>query len=140
MSIRKRAWTTAKGEVKEPWIVDYRDQKGERTIKTFARKKDADAFETTMRVEVRDGTHTAFGKSVTVAEAAASWLTAARAAGLERATTDEYERHADMHILPALGRLRLAELSPPLIRDFEDRLNAGTAPFGKDGRAACRRP
>jgi integrase len=133
MSIRKRAWTTAKGEVKEAWIVDYRDQKGERTIKTFARKKDADAFETTMRVEVRDGTHTAFGKSVTVAEAAASWLTAARAAGLERATTDEYERHADMHILPALGRLRLAELSPPLIRDFEDRLNAGTAPFGKDG-------
>lgn len=50
-----------------------------------------------------------------------------------RATTDEYERHADMHILPALGRLRLAELSVPLIRDFEDRLNAGTAPFGKDG-------
>jgi integrase len=136
MSIRKRTWTTAKGVEREAWIVDYRDQKGERTIRTFARKKEAEAFETTMRVEVRDGTHTAFGKSVTVAEAAAGWLSAARAAGLERSTTDEYERHVEMHIAPSLGRLKLAELSAPLIRDFEDRLRAGTAPFGQEGAKA----
>ncbi len=38
-----------------------------------------------------------------------------------------------MHIAPTLGRLKLAELNAPLIRDFEDKLRAGTAPFGKDG-------
>ncbi len=48
-------------------------------------------------------------------------------------TTDEYQRHADIHILPSLGRFKLAELSTPLIRDFEDKLRDGTAPYGKDG-------
>lgn len=26
MSVRKRTWTTSKGEEKEAWIVDYRDK------------------------------------------------------------------------------------------------------------------
>jgi hypothetical protein len=30
MSVRKRKWTTSKGEAKEAWIVDYVDQQGER--------------------------------------------------------------------------------------------------------------
>jgi integrase len=133
MSVRKRTWTTSKGLRKEAWIVDYVDQKGERHIKTFGRKKEADAFTTTMRIEVRDGTHTAYSRSLTVKDAAESWLGAARAVGLERTTTDEYQRHVDMHINPSLGALKLAELNAPLIRDFEDKLRAGTAPYGKDG-------
>ena len=44
MSVRKREWTTRKGEAKEAWIVDYTDQEGERHIKTFKRKKEADAY------------------------------------------------------------------------------------------------
>ena len=28
MSIRKRSWTTAKGEQKEAWVVDYADSPG----------------------------------------------------------------------------------------------------------------
>ena len=43
MSVRSESWTTKRGEAKEAWIVDYVDGKGERHIKTFARKKDADA-------------------------------------------------------------------------------------------------
>ena len=43
MAVRKRTWTTAKGEQREAWIVDYRDRQGDRHIETFARKKDADA-------------------------------------------------------------------------------------------------
>jgi integrase len=78
-------------------------------------------------------THTAFSQSVTVAEAATNWLAAARGAGLEQATIDEYERHVDIHIVPSIGRLKLAELNAPLIRGFEDMLRDGTAPFGKDG-------
>ena len=43
MAVRKRTWTTAKGEQREAWIVDYRDRQGDRHIETFDRKKDADA-------------------------------------------------------------------------------------------------
>jgi hypothetical protein len=42
MSVRKRQWTTRKGEQKEAWIVDYAVN-GSRHIETFGRKKDADA-------------------------------------------------------------------------------------------------
>jgi hypothetical protein len=60
MSVRKRAWTTSKGETKEAWIVDYVDQKGERHIRTFAKKKPADAYHATVKVEVRDPTSREF--------------------------------------------------------------------------------
>ena len=35
MSVRKRVWTTRKGETKEAWIVDYVDQQGDRHIHTL---------------------------------------------------------------------------------------------------------
>jgi integrase len=44
MSIRKRVWTTGGGEEKTAWVVDYTDQHGKRRLKTFAKKKDAEAF------------------------------------------------------------------------------------------------
>ena len=55
MSVRKRAWTTSKGERKEAWIVDYADQDGDRHIETFDLKKDADDYHETVRVDVRQG-------------------------------------------------------------------------------------
>jgi integrase len=47
MSVRKRAWTTAKGVKKEAWIVNYTDQGGTRRLKTFEKKKVADDFDAT---------------------------------------------------------------------------------------------
>lgn len=48
---RSAKWKSAEGEPKEAWIADYTDNKG-RHIRTFKRKKDAEEFETTMRMEV----------------------------------------------------------------------------------------
>jgi integrase len=48
MSVRKRTWTTSRGEKKEVWIVDYTDKAG-RHIKTFYRKEAADAYEATVK-------------------------------------------------------------------------------------------
>lgn len=121
MSVRKRTWTNAKGEAKEAWVVDYVDQHGDRTQKTFARKKEADAWAVNMRVEVRDGTHTAYSKSATVAEAGKLWIATAEGNGLERATREEYERHVHMH-LAGIGSVKLADLSVPRVRAFEDQL------------------
>jgi len=74
MAIRKRKWTTRTGEVRENWIFDYRDQHGDRHIRTFARRKDAEDYQATVKVDIQKGVHTAPSKSVTVAEAAADWL------------------------------------------------------------------
>jgi integrase len=122
MSIRKRTWKTAKGEAKEAWILDYVDQAGKRRLKTFKRKKEADAFETKAQFEITQGTHTPDSASVTVAEAAGKWLETCRARGLERSTIDAYEQHVRLHIKPYLGRLKLSQISAPGVREFEDRL------------------
>ena len=44
MSVRKRTWKTAAGEERQAWLCGYTGQSGKRHVKTFARKKDADAF------------------------------------------------------------------------------------------------
>ena len=56
MSVRKRKWTTRTGEEREAWIVDYADQSGERHVKHFARKKDAQDFEGVTRQQILTGT------------------------------------------------------------------------------------
>jgi integrase len=124
MSIRKRKWKTSVGVEKEAWVVDYADQHGTRRLKTFARKKDADAFETTMRGEVREGTHVPDTATVTVAEAGEKWLESGNAAGLERTTLDQYRQHLTLHIEPFLGRTRLSQVSVPLVRSFQDQLRS----------------
>jgi len=128
MSVRRRQWISPSGETKEAWIVDYRDQHGTRHIKTFERKRDADAHHAIVGVAVRAGTHTADSKSITVAKAAELWLESCDAAGLERTTLAAYRLHVDLHIAPVLGALRLSQLTVPLVRGFEDRLR-------RDGRS-----
>jgi hypothetical protein len=44
---------------REAWIVDYVDQEGDRHIETFARKKDADDYHATVKVDIRKGVHSA---------------------------------------------------------------------------------
>ena len=63
MSVRKRTWKTRAGESKEAWIVDYA-QDGERHIKTFPRKKEADAYAQQIGVDIRAGLHTGARKVI----------------------------------------------------------------------------
>jgi integrase len=130
MSVRKRTWTTSKGVEKEAWIVDYVDQTGKRRLKTFTKKKVADNFAATANVEIRAGVHTADSASITVAEAGNFWIETCERAGLERATVDAYRQHLRLHIEPYLGRLKLSQLSAPMVREFEDKLARGDMPEG----------
>jgi hypothetical protein len=74
MSVRKRIWRTRKGENREAWIVDYTDQLGQRHMKTFARKRRADAYHAQVAVDVRAGIHTADAQSTTVTQAGLLWI------------------------------------------------------------------
>ncbi|MCQ0990350.1 tyrosine-type recombinase/integrase [Jiella marina] len=122
MSVRRRTWTTPKGAEKTAWVVDYTDMAGKRRLKTFARKKEADAFAATASVEVREGVHVADSQTVTVREAATLWLKSCDAAGLERSTTDQYRQHVQIHIEPFLGATKLNKLTVPAVRAFQEAL------------------
>jgi integrase len=124
MSVRKRVWITRKGEPREAWIVDYVDAQAVRRLKTFPRKKEADAFAATAAVEVREGTHVADSASVTVKHAGDLWIASSETAGLERTTLEQYRQHLRLHIEPFLGRTLLSKLNAPTVRAFEDRLRA----------------
>lgn len=124
MSIRKRTWTTGKGEAKTSWVVDYVDGKGIRRLKTFVKKKDADGFAATAKVEVRQGVHVADSDSATIKAAGAFWIASAEGAGLERSTINQYRQHLDLHIVPLIGDTLLSRVTVPAVRAFEDDLRA----------------
>ena len=113
MSVRKRKWATSTGEAKEAWIIDYVDQQGDRHIETFERKRDADARHDVVREHVRQGVHTPTNKSITVAQAAEDWIAYVELEGRERSTVDQYRQHVRLHVTPAIGRKKLAELTTP---------------------------
>jgi integrase len=132
MSVRKRTWKNAAGEPQEAWIVWYVDQRGKPRIKTFAKKKQADAYHTSVKVEVREGRHTADSESLTVAEAGKHWIKTGEGNSLERATLDEYRRHLEMHIVPYLGNVKLSKLTAPMVSEFRTKLREGTPAPGQE--------
>jgi integrase len=123
MSVRKRIWTNSEGE-QEAWIVDYVDQAGTRAIKTFKKKKDADAYHDSVRTDVRAGVHVSPSKSITVKEAADLWIKASEANSLERTTVDQYRQHLEFHINPHIGRMKLTDFNAHAVRTFEDKLKS----------------
>jgi integrase len=122
MSVRKRQWTTASGEERETWVATYTDGHGKRHLKSFAKKKDADAFAATTHVEVRAGVHVADADTVTIAEAGDLWLRAGRESGLERTTLDQRGQHLHLHIAPMIANTKLNKVTAPFVRTFQDRL------------------
>jgi integrase len=122
--VKKRKWVTKQGESREAWIVNYTDQQGVRRLKTFATKKEADAFLIQAMHEVKSGTHTPYSTSLTVAQAAQAWIDFVRLEGRERSTVEYYKSHIDLHINPRLGKEKLSKLTTPRIQAFRDDLLA----------------
>ena len=124
-SVRKRIWTS-RGIERTAWIVDYHDQAGKRHLKTFATKKEADAWSVSARHEVKQGTHTPASTSVTVTEATKRWVDNCEAEGLEFSTIKQRRQHLNLHIAPFVGREKLSSLSTPRVYQFDtDLRNAG---------------
>src|SRR5436190_14979423 len=117
-SVRKRVLPS--GEIR--WQADYRDSGGKRRARQFDRKRDADDFLVQARHELSQGTHTADGASITVADAGELWLSRCRANQRERTTVKQYREHVRLHIVPVIGAERLSRLSTPRIEAFADKL------------------
>jgi integrase len=140
MAIRKRTWTAPDGTAKQAWLVDYRDQAGNRRAKQFARKKDAELWLTQAAWEVSKGVHTADSQSVTVAAAADIWIKAAEQNHRERSTVEQYRQLSRLHIKPLIGAERLSRLTQPKVEAYRDQLleTRSRAMAGKAVRALSR--
>ena len=128
MSVRKRTWRTSKGEIREAWIVDYVDRQGDQHIEHFPRRREADEYHATVKVDIRTGLHIAPRKSPSVSEAAEAWHKRVEANGMngdgpaERSTLRQYRQHIDLHIVPRIGDVRLGDLTPVKVENFRDDL------------------
>jgi integrase len=123
MAVRKREWTTRKGEHKEAWVADYVDGTGKRHIKTFELKKDADAFAAKTKVAVNAGVHV--NSETTIAKAADRWIERCRADGLERTTLRQYDQHVRVHIVPRIGGVKLKNFTRGHAEHFRTDLLTG---------------
>ena len=112
MSVRKRTWTTSKGEERTAWIAQYLDADGVDRIKTFKTKGEATAWAAKTHTDVKRGTHVVDSNSMTVNEAAEIWIKAVAAGRkgrgpAEASTLRQCRYHVDNYIGPDLGRLKL---------------------------------
>jgi integrase len=95
--------------------------------KTFARRKDADAFAATMEADSLRGiaVDPRTGR-LTVNELAREWLGGNPAKRPDTWATDEY--HLRVHILPVLGARRMDSVTPAHIQDVANQLATHLAP------------
>jgi integrase len=128
MSVRKRTWRNRDGSQGEAWVVAYTDHEGKRRIRSFEKKREADAYHASVSTELRSGIHVPESQSVTVAEAGRLWLEGCEAASLERSTLDYYRQHLERHIIPLIGAVKLSRLTVPMVRAFQDKLTLDRSP------------
>lgn len=144
-TIRKRNWTTGKGEKRTAWTVDFADNAGQRQRKQFRTRREADAFRVDVEGQLRAGTFRADADKLTVAEVAAGFLEHAegRSKRGERFTRHHLatvEGHLWNYIAPdakrhdgkpktraiafaqGIGGVKLSQLTARVVGDFRDRL------------------
>src|SRR5262245_51347602 len=90
-SIRKRKFGPNKEH--EAWVLDYKDQRGKRTLKTFATKREAEAWKIHTLHEVKLGTHTRTSASKSIGEAWLEWIDDCEASSLEKSTVRQRRQH-----------------------------------------------
>jgi integrase len=122
MAVRRRIWKNKSGDRREAWVFDYYDRHGQRHTETYDRKRDADARQAAVQVDMRAGIHTATANSITVADAAADWIAGVELEQRERSTVAQTRQHADLHIVPRIGHEKLASLTTLRITAFRDEL------------------
>jgi integrase len=131
-SVRRRTWTTASGEAKAAWVVDYTDSRGDRQRKHYSSKKAADAFRIQIEGQMQAGTYRPNADKVTVKEVCESFLEhcAGRNDRDERMTRKMltvYRGHVKNHILHpdhGLGNRKLSQLTARSVGDFRDGLRS----------------
>ena len=111
-TIRRRSWTTAQGEARESWQVDFSDQSGRRRHRQFKTRKEADAFMVQARAQVAEGVYSPDSSSPTVTAAAVQWIERCEREQLEPITVGGYRSLVQRHVGPLLGKRKLSPGRP----------------------------
>lgn len=145
-SVRKRNWTTSKGERRTAWAVDSFDPSGRRQRRHFGTRREADDFRVEIEGQLRSGTFRPEASAVSVHTAAELFLEycAGRMKRGERMTRRNFEvygGHVRNYISPdrkrhaenikfrkrtffehGIGAIKLAQLTARAVNDFRDHL------------------
>src|SRR5215211_4271077 len=103
--------------------------KGPKRRHVYGRTRQEVAAKLAKAMTDRDGGIELDPSSVTVNEYLQRWLNDSVRGSVKPITFESYERLVRVHIVPALGRVKLKNLSPPHLQAFyRDRLDAGLSP------------
>lgn len=105
---------------------------GHRISKTFPRQKQARDW-LNQQYQLKQTGHTYAAHTTTLGTLAQAWLTT-KAPSLRPATIEQYTRALRLHLLPALGPLKLADLTPAHIQAHYDHLTADLQQAGRTSR------
>lgn len=102
------------------WAVDYKDAKGKRQTKTtFRTKKDATKWLSETVHDLGKGTHIPSSEARLISDLCDFWISNCEDR-LERSTVKQYREHAELHIKPRLGHLKVNELTRSTVIQFVD--------------------
>jgi integrase len=133
MSIRKRVWTTPRGVQREAHIVDYKAWNPQRRAwqrkhKTFARKKDAQAWLADNSKAIKEKVFVHDRDSPTISAMATLWIEAVtRGRGnrgpAEASTLRQYNYQVNTHIVPShIGEMKICDLTKADVEDWRNDL------------------
>jgi integrase len=144
--VRKRTWTTSKGEPRTAWAVDFSDPAGKRQRRHFDSRREADAFRVETEGQLRTGAFRPEAAKISVKEAADLFLAYCenrmkRGERMTRTNFTWYAGHVHNYICPdeahlaktkrfrkrelfahGIGTIKLAHLTARGVSDFRDRL------------------
>lgn len=134
-SIRKRQWTTAKGEPRTGWAVDFADSQGKRERRQFTSRREADDFRVEIEGQLRAGTFRPDAAKVTVREAADLFLAHCeermkRRERMTRRNFQVYQGYVRNYICPDAGWHAKKHAQPHHRFDFFDK-GIGTRKLGQ---------
>jgi integrase len=145
-SIRKRSWTTSKGEKRTGWTVDFLDAQGMRQRRQFDTRREADDFRVSAEGQLRTGTFRPEAAKFSVQNVADLFLADCerRMQRKERMTRTNYVWYVGIvhnYICPdpqhlqetkkfrkrklfahGLGHIKLAQLTARAVSDFREHL------------------
>ncbi len=127
--------TIWKRKDRDVWVVDFRDASGRRFRLSVPTRDEAEDLLAEKIKERKHAPLTPHDRTLTLADYTARWLQAARSQ-LAPITVQNYTQHLTVHILPRLGRIRVADLRRRHVKDFLTTLcsttNAHGRPFAKN--------
>jgi len=130
-SVNKREWTY-KGETKTAWVVRYTDQGGKRRMKTFEKKKEADAFRVQVESEITQGVHTAYNESVTFDKAVDEFIKDCyrreKLGDITLSGVKGYEYRLEHYTVPKFAKRRVSTITAAEIQTYVEELREKLSP------------